>query len=203
MQPAWFSKSEMKKSLRKCCLVENYLELLSQPLHLLTVMFICGGLMLTTRPSLEEKGGSGRWQRGCSVEWPCFWNAFTVHPVGQCFRQEKGKWLECECGHGCHLYFFQHEAELFCCFYSTLEFLSRLLACFLTESAQVCFSPCQVFQQASFCSPLVYGSTLVLSLTVAAALFLWGCVATWNLAVSGTAVLSPMLGHALWRWNIW
>lgn len=55
MEPAWFSKSVMKKSFWNCCLVENYLELLSQSLYQLTVMLICGRLMLTTRPSLEEK----------------------------------------------------------------------------------------------------------------------------------------------------
>lgn len=77
MEPAWFSESVMKKSLWNCCLVENYLEVLSQSLYQLTGMLICGRLMLTTRPSLEEKWGCGRWQWGSSTEWPYFWNTYA------------------------------------------------------------------------------------------------------------------------------
>lgn len=79
------------------------------------------------------------------------------------------KW--CECGHGCSIHLFQHRAELFYSFCSKLQLPSCFLCFFLTESAQV-FSPCQVFPQ-TFCSPLAYRSTLVLSLTLTAALFPW------------------------------
>lgn len=45
--------------------------------------------MLATRPSLEGKWGSGIWEWGCTAEWPYFWNAFTVLPVGHCFWKER------------------------------------------------------------------------------------------------------------------
>lgn len=120
------------------------------------------------------------------IEWPCFWDciyctsSWTMLLVGE----NNMSWeKQYECEHSCHFYFFQHKAELFYCFYSTLQFLSCFLAYILTESGQV-FSPCQAFQQSSFCSPLVYRSSLVFSSTLTASLFLWVCVATWNLADS-------------------
>lgn len=122
--------------------------------------------MLATRPSLEGKWGSGIWEWGCTAEWPYFWNAFTVLPVGHCFWKERN-------GVSVDM------AAVFIYFNTELSFsIPSVLSCnfpFAFCASSLLNQPRSSLPARSFhrlfCSPLVYRSTLVLSLTLTASVF--------------------------------
>lgn len=126
-------QNEKKKKPPKVLPRRKLSSVLSQFLSQLTVMVICGRPMLTSvclRGVTDDHVALAQsslisWENLLCIQWG--------NPPG---RRRHMSWEKpYECGHGCQFYIFQHKAELLYCFYSTPQFPSCFLACFLTESA--------------------------------------------------------------------